>query len=135
MGATPEHYRCYQIFIPKTQGTRICDTVEFFPTHCQIPHVPSHDAVLYAANHLITASTKPQLTNSGISVGDDQIVALRKIATIFQCSIKKKHSRTGRARQTTTATTMYSQSNKSLRECSHTSPIWPKHPSAQHTTT
>ena len=32
VGAAPEHYRCYQIYIPKTQGTRICDTVEFFPT-------------------------------------------------------------------------------------------------------
>ena len=90
VGAAPEHYRCYQIYIPKTQGTRICDTVEFFPTHCQMPYVSSHDAVLYAANDLITALTKPQLTKSGISVGDDQIVALRKLATIFQCSIQKQ---------------------------------------------
>ena len=55
VGAAPEHYRCYQIYIPKTQGTRVCDTVEFFPTHCQKPRVSSHDAVLYAANDLITA--------------------------------------------------------------------------------
>ena len=90
VGAAPEHYRCYQIYIPKTQGTRICDTVEFFPTHCQMPRVSSHDAVLYAANDLITALTKPQLNNSGVSIGDDQIVALQKLATIFQCSIQKK---------------------------------------------
>ena len=90
VGATLEHYRCYQIYIPKTQGTRICDTVEFFPTHCAMPSVSSHGAVLYAANDLITALTKPQLNNSGLSIGDDQIVALRQLATIFQCSIQKK---------------------------------------------
>ena len=90
VGAAPEHYRCYKIYIPKTQSTRICDTVEFFPTHCQMPHVTAHDAVLYAANDLITALTKPQLTKSGISFGDDQIGALRKLATIFQCATKKQ---------------------------------------------
>ena len=90
VGAAPEHYRCYKIYIPKTQSTRICDTVEFFPTHCQMPHVSAHDAVLYAANDLITALTKPQLTKSGISFGDDQIGALRKLATIFQCATKKQ---------------------------------------------
>ena len=90
MGAAPEHYRCYQIYIPKTQGTQICDTVEFFPTHCKMPNMSSHDAVIYTANDLITALTKPQPTNSVISIGDDQLVALRKLATIFQCSIQKK---------------------------------------------
>ena len=55
-----------------------------------MPRVSTHDAVLYAANDLITALTKPQLNHSGISIGYDQIVALRKLATIFQCSIQKK---------------------------------------------
>ena len=86
VGAAPEHYRCYTIYIPKTQGTRICDTVEFFPTHCQMPGVSPHDAVLYAAHDVITALTKPKLQHSGISLGNDQIEALRKLATIFQCS-------------------------------------------------
>ena len=89
-GAAPEHYRCYQIYIPKTQGTCICDTVEFFPTHCKMPNVTSHDAVIYAANDLITALTMPQPTNSVLSIGKDQMVALRKLATIFQCSIQPK---------------------------------------------
>ena len=90
VGAAPEHYRCYQIYIPKTQVTRICDTVEFFPTHCKMPEVSAHDAAIYAANDLITAPTKPQPNNSFISIGDDQLVAPRKLATIFQTSITKK---------------------------------------------
>ena len=89
VGAAPEHYRRYQIYIPKTQGTRICDTVEFFPTHCKMPNMSSHDAVIYTANDIITALTKPQPSNSVISIGDDQLVALRKLAAIFQCSIQK----------------------------------------------
>ena len=70
VAAAPDYYRCYQIYIPKSQGTRICDTVEFFPTHCNMPNVSAHDAAIYAANYLITALTKPQPTNSFISIGD-----------------------------------------------------------------
>ena len=88
--AAPKHYRCYQIYIPKTQGTQIYDTVEFFPTHCKMPNVSAHDAAIYTANDLITGLTKPQPTNSFISIGDDQIVALQKLATIFQTSITKQ---------------------------------------------
>ena len=76
VGAAPEHYRCYQIYIPKTQGTRVCDTVEFFPTHCKMPNVSANDAAIYAANDLIKTLTKPQPPDSFLSIGDDQIVAL-----------------------------------------------------------
>ena len=86
VGAAPEHYRC----IPKTQGTQICDTVEFFPTHCKMPKVSANDAAIYAANDLITALTKPQPPNSFISISDDQMVALRQLATIFQRAVTKK---------------------------------------------
>ena len=71
VGPAPEHYRCYQIYIPKTQGTRVCDTVEFFPTHCKMPNVSANDAAIYAANNLIKALTKPQPPDSFISIGDD----------------------------------------------------------------
>ena len=90
VGAAPEHYRCYQIYIPKTQGTRICDTVEFFPTHCNMPQVTANDAAIYAANDLITALTKPQPPNSFLSLGNDQLAALQQLATIFQRSVDKK---------------------------------------------
>ena len=90
VGAAPAHFRCYQIYIPKTQGTQICDTVEFFPTHCKMPKVSANDAAIYAANDLIMALTKPQPPNSFISFGYDQMVALRQLATIFQCAVTKK---------------------------------------------
>ena len=89
VGAAPEHYRCYQIYIPKTQGTRICDTVEFFPTHCTMPHVTANDAAIYAANDLITALTKPQPPHSFLTLGNDQIAALQQLANIFQRAVDK----------------------------------------------
>ena len=89
VGAAPEHYRCYQIYIPKTQGTRICDTVEFFPTHCTMPHVTANDAAIYAANDLITALTKPQPPHSFLSLGNDQLAALQQLANIFQHAVDK----------------------------------------------
>ena len=52
-----------------------------------MPNVSAHDAAIYAANDLIMALTKPQPTNSFISIGEDQIAALQKLATIFQTSI------------------------------------------------
>ena len=90
VGPAPKHYRCYQIYIPKTHGTRMCDTVEFFPTHCKLPNVSAHDAAIYAANDLIMALTKPQPPNSFLSIGDEQIVALQKLANIFQTTITKQ---------------------------------------------
>ena len=48
-----------------------------------MPNMSAHDAAIYAANDLIMALTKPQPTNSFISIGDDQIVALQKIGHHF----------------------------------------------------
>ena len=72
------------------QSTRICDTVEFVPTHCKMPNVSANDAAIYAANDLIKALTKPPPPDSFISIVDNQIVAQRQLATIFQRSITKK---------------------------------------------
>ena len=90
VGLHPNIIDVTRINIPKTQGTQICDTVEFFSTHCKMPNVSAHDAAIYAANDLIMALTKPQPTNSFILIGDDQIVALQKLATIFQTYITKQ---------------------------------------------
>ena len=90
VGSAPEHYRCYQIYIPKPQGTQICDTVEFFPTNCSLPKVSSHDAAIYAVNDLIMALTKPQPPNPFLSIGDEQIAALKKLANIFKTTTTKQ---------------------------------------------
>ena len=55
-----------------------------------MPKVSANDADIYAANDLITALTMPQPSDSFISIGNDQIAALRQLATIFHSSITKK---------------------------------------------
>ena len=50
----------------------------------------THDAAIYTANDLITALTKPQPPNSFLSLGDEQIVALQKLAHISQTAITKQ---------------------------------------------
>ena len=86
------------------------------PTHGKMSNLTSHDAVIYAANDLITALTTPQPTNSVLSIGNDQTFALRKLATIFQGSIKQKQQSiaccgAGGTRHCTTTTPTHPQSN------------------------
>ena len=44
VGPALEHYRCYHIFITKTQAYRITDTVEFLSTKVAMPRLSSIDA-------------------------------------------------------------------------------------------
>jgi hypothetical protein len=37
LGLALDHYFCYQVHITKTKGTRIVDTVEFFPSKISMP--------------------------------------------------------------------------------------------------
>ena len=46
VGLHPNIIDVTKIYIPKTQGTQICDTVEFFSTHCKMPNVSAHDAAI-----------------------------------------------------------------------------------------
>ena len=55
---------------------------------CQ--HMMQPYTAIYAANNLIMVLTKPQPTNSFILIRDDQLGALRQLATIFQSSITRK---------------------------------------------
>ena len=50
----------------------------------------SHDAAIYTANDLITALTKPQPPNPFLSIGDEQITALKKLANIFKTATTKQ---------------------------------------------
>jgi hypothetical protein len=43
MGPLLDHYRCYQVHTTKTKGTRIVDTVEFFPSKTAMPETLSKD--------------------------------------------------------------------------------------------
>jgi hypothetical protein len=55
LGPALDHYRCYQVHITKTKGTRIVDTVEFFPSKTEMPHTSSKDLASIAVLELSNA--------------------------------------------------------------------------------
>jgi hypothetical protein len=56
---TLDHYRCYQVHVTKTKGTRIVDTVEFFPSKMSMPHTSLKDLTSIAALELSNALQNP----------------------------------------------------------------------------
>jgi hypothetical protein len=78
-----DHYRCYEVYIPKTQAYRIADTVEFFPAKIPMPKLSSIDAAQHAALDLIQALQHPHPAAPFHPIGDTQHVALQQLAKIF----------------------------------------------------
>jgi hypothetical protein len=89
-GPALEHYRCYSVYITKTRSSRIVETVDFFPHQFKIPFPSSRDLATQAATELTHALLNPQPSGPFCQVGDEQAVALRKLATIFEASKPKK---------------------------------------------
>jgi hypothetical protein len=55
----PQHYRNYKCYISATKGIRISNTVEFFPEHCDLPHVSPHDKLSMILQDLMGVLTNP----------------------------------------------------------------------------
>ena len=89
VGGTPEHYRCFRVFIPALQSTRVSDTLAFFPKKSfPTPHVSPKDEITLAAKDLITALEKPATPNMPLySIGDPQRQALKQLSNIFNESL------------------------------------------------
>jgi hypothetical protein len=49
LGPAFDHYRCYQVHITKTKGTRIVDTVDSPPAKLEMPRTSSKDLASIAA--------------------------------------------------------------------------------------
>ena len=83
IGPAMNHYRCYRIQITKTNSERICDTVEFFPTHVTMPRLSSTDAATHAAISLIHALQHPSPAGP-FSIDSPTMDALKQLAIIFK---------------------------------------------------
>jgi hypothetical protein len=92
IGPAMEHYRCYTVYISKTRSNRIVETVEFSPHQFKIPFPSSSDLATQAAAELTRALLNPQPAGPFCQVGDEQAIALRKLATIFEASKPNKVS-------------------------------------------
>ena len=79
-----DHYRCYDIYMPKTKAVIQSDTVEFFPHNSKMPFRSSAENATVAATELINALQNPTPAAPFAHIGDKQIEALQQLATIFK---------------------------------------------------
>jgi hypothetical protein len=81
------HYRCWEIFIPKTNSVRVSDTVAFFSNTIAVPRVSSADNAMHAALDLTHALQNPTPAAPFSTYGNEQLAALTQLATIFQNAV------------------------------------------------
>jgi hypothetical protein len=90
IGPALEHYRCYTVYINKTRGERIVETVDFFPETFKLPFPSTQDLATKAATELTHALLHPQPADPFCKVGDEQTLALKRLADIFEGATRQK---------------------------------------------
>jgi hypothetical protein len=94
IGPALEHYRCYTVYITKTRGNRIVETVDFFPEKFTLPFPSSQDLATQAAADLTHALLHPQPAGPFCQVGNEQTIALKRLASIFEDAKQRKSKNT-----------------------------------------
>jgi hypothetical protein len=90
IGPDLEHYRCYTVYINKTRGDRIVETVDFFPEKFTLPFPSPQDLATQAAVDLTHALLHPQHAGPFCKVGDAQTIDLKRLADIFEGATQRK---------------------------------------------
>jgi hypothetical protein len=90
IGPALEHYRCYAVYITKTRSHRVVETVEFPPHKFKLPFPLSSELATQAAADLTHALLNPQPGGPFCQVGDEQVIALRRLANIFLSAKQKQ---------------------------------------------
>jgi hypothetical protein len=93
IGPAMEHYRCYTVYITKTKSSRIVETVEFFPHKFELPFPSSSELATQAAADVTHALLNPQPAGPFCQVGDEQVIALKKLAKIFEAAKPNRESK------------------------------------------
>jgi hypothetical protein len=90
IGPALEHYRYCTVYINKTRSKRIVETVESPPEKFTLPFPSSHDLATQAAVDLTHALLHPQPAGPFCQVGNDQIIALKRLASILETAKQRK---------------------------------------------
>jgi hypothetical protein len=90
IGPALEHYRCYTVYINKTRGERVVETVDFFPENFKLPFPSTQELATKAATELSHALLHPQPAGPFCKVGDEQKLALKYMADIFEGATRQK---------------------------------------------
>jgi hypothetical protein len=93
IGPALEHYRCYTVYINKTRGERIVETVNFFPEKFKLPFLSTQELATQAAKELTHALLHPQPSGPFFKVGNEQTLALKRLADIFEGATRSHKSR------------------------------------------
>jgi hypothetical protein len=83
IGPALEHYRCYTVYIAKTRSSRVVETVDFSHISSNYHFLSSSELATQAAADLTHALLNPQPADPLCQFGDEQAIALRKLANIF----------------------------------------------------
>jgi hypothetical protein len=87
LGPALDHYRCYQVHITKTKGTRIVDTVELFPSKLSMPNTSSKDLASITELELSNALQNPAPAAPISHIGTAQLQALRQLSDILSTEL------------------------------------------------
>ena len=87
IGTAPKHYRCYQVYIPKTRAEHTSKTVQFFPHQCPVPKTSSNNADVQATCDLTHALLHPAPATPFAKIGVNQMDAIQHLATIFNRAV------------------------------------------------
>jgi hypothetical protein len=82
-----DHYRCYQVHITKTRGTRIVDTVEFPPAKLPMPSTSSKDLASIATLEFSNALQNPAPAAPFSQIGAAQLQALHQLSDTFSAAM------------------------------------------------
>jgi hypothetical protein len=84
IGPALEYYQCYTVYITKTRGKRVVETVEF-SQKITLPFPSAQDLATKAAAELTHALLHPQPACPFCKVGEEQTLALKLLADIKSC--------------------------------------------------
>jgi hypothetical protein len=90
IGPALEHYRCYTVYITRTRGNIIVETVVFPPEKFTLPFPSSQDLTTQATSDLTHALLHPQPAGPFYQVGNEQRIVLKRLASIFEGAKKCK---------------------------------------------
>jgi hypothetical protein len=89
VGPALDSYRCYKIWILDTQGTRILDTIRWFPTQVQLPHSSSTDTIMNSLHDIVTALRHPTPRSPLAPLTDSHTDALLQLTALLSNIVKR----------------------------------------------
>jgi hypothetical protein len=92
-GPALEHYRCYTVYINKTRGERVVEKVDFPPEKFKLPFLSTQELATQAAKELTHALLHTQPAEPFSKVVDEQTLALKYLADIFEGATQSHKSR------------------------------------------